>query len=160
MSRHLDDHELASATAGGFLEPEKLAHLEECVSCRRSVKGFLDHVENRRHTMEEEAPNWDDHLAGVLGGLPRAPATPISIRRGWLNPLLAAAATITIAVGAGMFVHRDGPTPVPTPRPEIAIEEILAQTDSLLEEDGIPDFDVFDTITDDDLTALFGAQNS
>ncbi len=160
MSHHLNDHELASATAGGPLEPERLAHLEGCVSCRRSVKLFLDHIENRRRAMEEETPNWDDHLEEVLGSLPGVPVAPISIRRRWLNPLLAAAATITIAVGAGMFVQRSGPGPAPTPRPEIAIEEILAQADSLLAEDGILDFDVLDNITDDDLTALFGTQNS
>ncbi len=160
MSRHLDDHELASAAAGIPLEPERLAHLEECVSCRRSVNLFLDHVENRRRAMEEEAPDWDAHLEKVLDRLPYSSAAPLAVRRRWLSPLLAAAATITLAVGTGMVVHMSGPAPVPTPRPEIEIEEILAQAESLLAEDGIPDFDVLDNITDDDLTALFGAQNS
>jgi hypothetical protein len=121
---------------------------------------FLDQVENRRRAMEEEMPEWDTHLVQVLSGLPHTPAAPLAARRRWLNPLLAAAATITLAVGTSMVFHRSGPAPVPTPRPEIAIEEILAQAESLLAEDGIPDFDVLDNITDDDLTALFGAQNS
>jgi len=160
MSRHLDEHELASAAAGIPLKPERLTHLEGCVSCRRSVKQFLDHVENRRRAMEEEEPDWDAHLAHVICSLPQVAAAPLAVRRRWLSPLLAAAATITIAVGAGMFVHRSGPAPLPSPRPEIEIEEILAQAETLLAEDGIPDFDVLDNLTDDDLTALFGAKNS
>lgn len=160
MSHHLDDHELALAAAGIPLEPERLTHLEGCVSCRRSVNLFLDLIETRRLAMEDDVPDWDIHRDMVLSGLPHTSATTITTRRRWLSPLLAAAATITLAVGTGMFVHRNGPAPIPTPRPEIAIEEILAQTESLLAEDGIPDFAVLDDITDDDLTALFDSLNS
>lgn len=160
MSHHLDDNELALAAAGIPLEPERFTHLEGCISCRRSVGLFLDQVEARRLALEEETPDWDAHLDMVLKGLPRTAVASLATRRRWLGPLLAAAATMTLAVGTGMFVHRNGPTPTPTPRPEIAIEEILAQADSLLAEDGIPDFAVLDDITDDDLTALFGSLNS
>ena len=160
MSRHLTDNGLYKTPKAIPLEAKRLAHLEGCVSCRRSVNLFLDQVENRRRAMEAKAPDWDTHLVQVLSDLPHTPAAPLAARRRWLSPLLAAAATITLAVGTSKVVHRSGPAPVPTPRPEIAIEEILAQAESLLAEDGIPDFDVLDNITDDDLTALFGAQNS
>lgn len=160
MIRHLDDHELASATGGIPLDPDREDHLNRCVSCRRSVTLFLDTVNERRRAMEEEAPDWNTQTERILGGLPPAPATPIAIRRRWLSPLLAAAATITIAVGTGLVVRQTGPAPVSTPRPEIEIEEILAQADSLLAEEGIPGLEVLDDVTDDDLTALFGPQKS
>ena len=160
MTRHLDDHELASATAGIPLEPERLAHLEGCISCRRSVNHFLDRINERRQSMGREAPDWDEHTKKVLAGLPSAQVIPISARKRWLRPLLAAAATVTIVVGTGLIVQRTGPASGPSPRPEIEIEEILAQADSLLADEGIPGLDVFDNLTDDDLAALFGAQNS
>ncbi len=160
MNRHLDDHEMASAAAGLTLEPEKLAHLEGCVSCRGSVTQFLDQVNKRRRAMEEETPDWDAQLKRILDALPPAPVTSIAVRRRWLRPLLAAAATLTIAIGTGLFIHQNGSAPASSPRPEIGVEEILAQADSLLAEDSIPGLDVFDDITDDDLAALFGAQNS
>ncbi len=160
MTRHLNDQELASATAGIPLEPEHQAHLEGCISCRRSVDQFLEKVDERRMSISLEAPDWDAQTKRILDALPVAQATPINIRRRWLSPLLAAAATITIVVGTGLIVQRSGPTSVPSPRPEIEIEEILAQADSLLADEGIPGFDVFDDVTDDDLTALFGAKNS
>ncbi len=160
MTRHLDDHELASATAGIPLEPERLAHLEGCISCRRSVKHFLDQVNERRRSISREAPDWDAQTKRILAGLPLTQVKPISGRRRWLSPLLAAAATITIVVGTGLMVQRTRPASDPSPRPEIEIEEILAQTDSLLADEGIPGLDVFDDLTDDDLAALFGAQNS
>ncbi len=160
MTRHLDDHELASATAGIPLEPEQQTHLEGCISCRRSVDHFLGQINERRRLISLEAPDWDAQSKRVLDALPLAQVTPVNIRRRWLSPLLAAAATITIVVGTGLIVQKNGPAPVPSPRPDIQIEEILAQADSLLADEGIPGFDVFDDITDDDLTALFEAKNS
>lgn len=157
MSTHLDDQETALAAAGFPLETHRLAHLDSCVACRRSVTHFHDLVETRRLEMEEEMPEWEAHRERVLNGLPD-PATPS--RRRWTAPLLAAAATITLAVGTAMLVHRPNPGPMQAPRPEIAVEEILAQTESLLAEDGIPDFAVLDDLTDDDLTKLFDSLNS
>ncbi len=59
MTRHLDDHELASATAGIPLEPEQQTHLEGCISCRRSVDHFLGQINERRRLISLEAPDWD-----------------------------------------------------------------------------------------------------
>jgi len=160
MTRHLNDQELASASAGIPLEPRQQAHLEGCVSCRRSVDFFLDQVDERRRSINLEAPDWDAQTKRILDKLPPAQVTPINIRRRWLSPLLAAAATITIVVGTGLIVQKNGPASVSSPRPEIEIEEILAQAESLLADEGIPGFDVFDDMTDDDLTALFEAKNS
>lgn len=161
MNRHLNDSELAFAAAGFDLEPGPTAHLEACISCRRSVDLFLNRVDERRRAIEEEAPNWDEQLDQILGGLSIHSTKPAEKVRRWLGPLLATAATVIIAIGTGLIVQERDPVPVPTPRPDIKIEEILAQTDALLSEEGIPGFEIIlDDVSDDDLTALFGALNS
>ncbi|RLE27014.1 MAG: hypothetical protein DRJ65_04080 [Acidobacteria bacterium] len=160
MIRHLNDQELASATAGFPLAPEQQAHLEGCISCRRSVDHFLDQVNERRRSIGREAPDWDAQTKKIVDALPLTQVTHINSRRRWLTPLLAAAATITIVVGIGLIVQRTGPASISSSRSEIEIEEILAQADSLLADEGIPGFDMFDDMTDDDLTALFEAKNS
>jgi len=160
MTRHLNDNELASAIAGNPLDFEQQTHLEECVSCRRAVDLFLETVDQRRREINQEAPEWDAQLKAVLGALPLAQVLPHAGPRHWLSPLLAVAATLTLAIGTGLIVHRSGPAPQPTPRPNIKVEEILAKADSLLAQDGIPDLDVLDDVTDDDWATLFGTQNS
>jgi len=160
MTRHLDDHDLAAATAGMPLDPEQQSHLEGCVSCRRTIDLFLEKVDQRRQEIAGEAPCWDVQLETILGKLP--PETLVSTvrQRRWLRPLLAAAATLTISIGTGLIVHKSGPIPQSTPRPDIGVEEILAKADSLLAEDGILDLDVLDNVTDDDWATLFGTENS
>ncbi len=160
MTRHLNDNELAAATAGIPLDPEQQNHLEECVSCRRAVDVFLEKVDQRRKEIVEEAPEWDAQLQAILDRLPQAKVIPMFGRRRWRGPLLAAAATLVVSIGTGLIVRQTGPAPQPTPRPDIGIEEILAKTNSLLAEDAIPDLDVLDDVSDDDWATLFGAQNS
>ena len=160
MSRHLNDHELASAAAGTPLGLEQRTHLDGCISCRNSVALFLDLVDERRQAMEDEGPDWDAQLDHILGGLPNDSIEPRMTGRRWLNPLLAAAATITIAIGTGLILQQQGPTLVHIPQPDINVEEILAQTDALLAEEGFPGLDVLDDVSDDDLEVLFGTLNS
>lgn len=160
MSRHLNDHEMASAAAGFQLDSEPLAHLDGCISCRRSVTLFLDQVEDRRKAMEEETPDWDVQLEQILGGLSNEMIQPTSKRRRWFGPLLAAAATITIAIGTSLIVQKESSQSISTPMPDIKIEEILAQTESLLAEEEIPGLDILDEVSEDDLAVIFEAQNS
>ncbi len=160
MTRHLNEHELASATAGIPLEAEQQAHLEGCISCRQSINHFLEILNERRHSINDGAPDWDHHANEILTGISSAPEKSIFVRRRWRSPLLAAAATLIITFGAGVLFRMTGPATAPPSRPEIQIEEILAQAESLLADEGIPGLDVFEDVTDDDLAALLEAQSS
>lgn len=161
MTRHLDRDQLDLAVAGLLTDPDALAHLEDCVTCRRTMTGFQEVIETRRAMMERETPDWGLQRQQILDRLPDHPAlVPVAADRRWVRPLLAAAATVLIAVGGGLVFHRSDPAPPATTRTEMNVEEILAETDSLLDAEGIPGFHILDDVTDEDVDALFGSTNS
>ncbi len=160
MNTHLDENELTTVAAGGTLSADRQAHLETCLKCRREVDRFLEAVEARKRALDLEEPDWNDQMDRVLGAIAEQEAPVVGIRRRWVRPLLAAAATVMLMVGTGVVVHRTGVGPQPTPVPDLRIDEILAETDSLLADDGIPGLEILDDVSDDDLDALFGNRNS
>lgn len=161
MTHHLDRDTMDLAAAGLLTDPVARAHLEDCVACRRAIDRFREVVDARRAEMERDMPDWDAQRMRILDRLPRrSSVTPIRTGRRWTRPILAAAATLLIAVGGSVFYHRSGPSPGATNRTEPAVEDILAQTDSLLDAEGIPGFNILDEVTDEDVEALFGPTSS
>ena len=160
MKNHLDELEISAAAAGLDLEDGAKDHLQACVSCRRLVTEFQDAIQARRAQMMRREPDWEAQKEAVLEQLPQIGTVTRRWHTAWARPLLAAAATIFLAIGVGVLYPRPGSLPSPTPNPNLPIEQILAEAESLLADDGLLDFQVFDNITDDDLNALFSGQAS
>jgi hypothetical protein len=138
MKDHLEDVEFAAALVGEKLAGKVAEHLEACVSCRRQLAGMRCWIEERRDRTERDAPDWQDQwerIAARLDGV--AASRP---HRRWLRPAVAAAAVVAVAVGVGIMQLPEGEDV----RSELAVEEILAETDALLADDTIPGFEVID----------------
>jgi hypothetical protein len=152
MSRHLDEHEITAAVAGLELDQTARDHLGSCLSCRRQVtrvKRLLDH---RRELINGRAPDWDRQQQQILTQLPPPQAAVVPIRRRqWLRPLMAAAAVVLLAVAIGSLYQAPGPAVPGTPVPgdELAVEEILAEVDAILDADGFPGFEALGEIVPD-----------
>jgi len=143
MKGHLDDHEIAAAVAGLPLDEPATEHLAGCLSCNRQVTALQRLTIERRRQMADEAPDWQTQQEQILSRLGDSPA-PRSARR-WMRPALAAAAVVAIAVGVGLLQQPNGVGP----SQEIAVEEILAEADALLEDDSIPGFEIIDPRIED-----------
>lgn len=138
MNRHLDDHQIAAAVAGTRLDASAAEHLASCIDCRRQVRSLQRLIEHRRQEMRAEEPDWDDQRERVLSRLGGAARSRPGRR--WMRPVLAAAAVIALAVGVGLLQLPNGGAP----NREIAVEEILAEAEALLNDDSIPGFEVID----------------
>jgi predicted anti-sigma-YlaC factor YlaD len=138
MSRHLDDDQIAAALTGAQLDESAAEHLACCIDCRRQVTSLQELIEDRRREMAAEEPDWDDQRQRILSRFGEtAHARP---RRRWMRPVLAAAAVIALAVGVGLMQLPNGGGP----DREIAVEEILAEAEALLDDDSIPGFEAID----------------
>lgn len=138
MNRHLNDDQIAAAVAGTQLDETAAEHLASCVSCKRQVASVRGLIEQRRQEMVAEEPDWEDQRERVLARLGEAEISRSGRR--WLRPALAAAALIALAVGVGLLQLPNGGVP----DREIAVEEILAEAEALLDDDSIPGFEAID----------------
>jgi anti-sigma factor RsiW len=138
MKGHLDEQDIEAAVAGLPLHESAREHLASCLNCSREVAALQRLTVERRQQMVDEAPDWQAQQEQILSRLGDLPASR-STRR-WMRPALAAAAVVAIAVGVGLLQRSTGVGP----SPEIAVEEILAEADALLEDDSIPGFEIID----------------
>jgi hypothetical protein len=129
MNRHLDDDQIAAAVAGTPLDESAAEHLASCVSCNRRVTSLRGLIEQRRQEMVADEPDWVDQRDRVLSRLGEAEISRSGRR--WMRPALAAAAVIALAIGVGLLQLPNGAGP----DREIAVEEILAEAEALLDDD-------------------------
>ncbi len=140
--RHLDNDELAAAIAGLELEAGVAEHLASCLSCRRQVEETRALFERRRQLLAEDEPDWQRQRREILRRLPTAAVVPIRRTARWLRPALAAAAVVLVVLGLGLL--RRGAPHGGEKAPEIAVEQILADVDAVLDDDAIPGFESID----------------
>lgn len=160
MSTHLSETEITSVLCGQELSAATNEHLQGCISCRSRIAEFERAITLRRAGMDGEMPDWQKQRRAILDRLPDqiGPRRRRSPR--WVRPILAAAAVVTIALAAGLLHNPATPDLMPTPRPELPIEQIFAQAESLLADESIPGFEVFAEISDADLDAILPAQGA
>jgi len=144
MTRHLDNEQMAAAVAGLELEAAAKGHLGSCLTCRREVQRVLDLLGARQRKLEDEAPDWTRQQQQIMNRLPATPVVPLW-RSVWLRPAAAVAAVLVLAVGVAMLVDRDQLW-----RQEVDVERVLAEVESILEDDGIPGFEALVALGDDD----------
>jgi hypothetical protein len=144
MSHHLTDEQIAASVAGLELGDEAREHLDSCLGCRSSVSEMLCLIEKRRGLLAAGEPDWEAQRAGVLAGLDGHASR--RRRPGWLTPALAVAAALVMAVAVGLV---GGPGGATIPRDEIALEEILAEAETLLADRSIPGFELIDPDLDE-----------
>lgn len=140
--RHLDNHELATAVAGLDLEAWAVEHLASCMICRRQVQETRELIARRRELLVEHEPDWQHQKREILLRVPTNSATPHRRSRRWLQPVLAAAAVLLVVVGLGLM--RRGAPHGEQEAPEVAVEQILADVDAVLDDDTIPGFESID----------------
>jgi hypothetical protein len=139
MSEHLKDTDVADALAGCELDVAARRHLEGCITCRREVAALGEAIGDRRREMQRGEPDWQAQRAAALGRLAAAPS-----RREhgtWWRPVLALAATVVIAFAIGLLSKPSENRPAGR---ELAVEEVLAETEALLDDDSIPGFEIID----------------
>lgn len=141
MTGHLSDDALAAALAGREPPAADAAHLAACAACRRQMEGLRDLVRERADRLAREAPDWQRQRLEVLARLPERAAPT---RAAWrLRPLLAAAAAVLAAVGLSTL-WRPSPATAPGFQGELAVEEILAEVELVLDDDRLPGFEAID----------------
>ncbi len=157
MNRHLVDDDIASAVAGLPLIQEAQDHLKDCLSCRREVQAMKSLLEERREQQLAGAPNWSEQHRSILDKLPQlSPIQSRTRRPRWVQPMMALAASILIVIGIGI-VRFSANTTQPLTTTELTLEEILAETESLLNNDSIPGLWVADPVSNiEDIESLFG----
>jgi anti-sigma factor RsiW len=138
MRRHLDDEVMAAVLAGVELDGPERAHLESCVVCRRQLAGLRDLVAARQAELVGQEPDWDRQRSEVMDRL--AGHERRSVRRRWLRPAMVAAAAVVVGAALGVLQLTDGSGS----QRDLAVEEILAETEALLGDDTIPGFEVID----------------
>jgi len=146
MSSHLNPEEIEAVIAGLEIDEDRRMHLEDCVVCRAQSARFTELVEARREEMLDAEPEWEASATAVMDRLPAAAAVAGTRRSRWLRPLLAAAAAAVVALGLGVL-RPDGTAPMMSD--DVAVEEILAEMDELLSDDGIPGFEIIDPESSD-----------
>lgn len=161
MTHHLDDASFAAALSGSTVDPAIRDHLESCLVCRRELQVHADLLEAENRRQRLQAPDWNAQRASILEQLP-ATTPVVSIaptRRRWMRRLMAAAATGLVAIGIGWIAHDLNR---PTPSDPVPVEDILATTDRLLAEDGVPGFDAIDPYSEQEIDygLLLDNQNS
>jgi anti-sigma factor RsiW len=143
MTRHLDDHEIAAAVAGLDLAPECEQHLGSCLECRRQLAATQQLIARRRQQLAAEEPDWEAARRTVLDRIDQqgADGGGPSRLRPW-RQLAAAAAAVAVAVVVGLLAPRQADRD--SGRTELAVDEILAEVDAVLDDDSIPGFEVID----------------
>jgi hypothetical protein len=139
MNTHLTDEQIAAAVAGLELDEGAREHLAACLGCRAAVSDMQRLIETRRAGIVAEEPDWEAQRAGVLAGL--QPQAPVRRRPRWRTPALAAAAAVVMAVAVGVVLSPGGG---PVPGEDFALEEVLAEAETLLADDSIPGFEAID----------------
>jgi len=143
MTRHLDDHEIAAAVAELELTPECEDHLASCLDCRRQLTAMEQLIGQRRRQLAAGEPDWEAARRAVLDRIDHpVVASGRSRRVRWWRPLAAAAAAVAVAVVVGLLAP--GGAERDPGRTELAVDEILAEVDAVLEDDSIPGFEVID----------------
>jgi hypothetical protein len=120
-SWHLTDEELDRLLVGDGLQPERAAHVEQCVPCRRRWRGFLAVVETARGDDPSEETREGIRRAALeswAGSRPRP-------QRWWL-----AAAAAALLVVLGPLAYRSI-----APRSVVNAEAILEEVDAVLARD-------------------------
>jgi len=152
MKRHLSPEEITAAAAGLEIDEAARRHLASCIACRTEAERLGGVVDARRREIVAGAPDWAASKASVMDRLPESAARGAARKPRWLRPALAAAAALVVAVGLGVL-RPDGTVDPPTVG-DPAVEEILAEMDELLSDDGIPGFEIIDPESGD-LEAYF-----
>lgn len=153
MKTHLEDHEFTTVVEGLELAPEAAEHLAACISCRQQVTALQRGIVSRRDAMRDQAPDWDRQREEIMAQLPAAPSNSPRVSRRWLRPLLAAAAVLLVAFGLNFLWHPSTAVE-PAAASELQIEQILAEVDAVLADDGLPGFESIDPGIDD-LESIF-----
>jgi hypothetical protein len=138
MKGHLEEATLTSLVAGLEVDESALAHLGECLYCRRRIDQVRDAIEGRQREIEEEAPDWETLSRSILAELPASVGkTRVWGLRRWYANVAAVAAAVMLALTAGLFMGGD---PV-IETEEIPVEQILAEVDDLLAGEELPGFE-------------------
>jgi hypothetical protein len=137
MNDHLTDGQIAAEVAGLDLGADERRHLSYCLACRASVEEMRRLIETRRLQLTAGEPDWQAQRQAVVAAVDGAPSG--RSRRWWAPALAAAAAVVVAAVVALEQQPGDGGS-----RREIAVEEVLAEADTLLNNDSIPGFELID----------------
>jgi hypothetical protein len=144
---HLEDQEIAAAVAGLPLTEDAADHLQLCEHCSQQVVELAGLIGCRGRKLAGEAPDWHRQRELVLARLGEPVAADVtSPRRLW--PLLAAAAAAVAAFGLSVA---ELPRPASEARgePRMAVEEVLAEVDAVLDDDTLPGFEAIDPGLDD-----------
>ncbi len=144
MSSHLDDDDLARATADLPLPQEAGDHLAGCLACRLRVGASRELLALRRAQRTAGEPDWDAQRRTILGRLPVAGGEVVAIapRRRWRA--LAAAAAVAAGVGIGLITQRG--SVAPEAALEVPVEQILAEVEATLEGPRYPGFEPLESI--------------
>ncbi|MEE4270276.1 MAG: hypothetical protein V2I67_01295 [Thermoanaerobaculales bacterium] len=152
MNRHLNPEEITAVAAGLEIDDAAQRHLDSCVACRAEVERLDGVIDARRAEIVAEEPDWAASKTAVMDRLPESAAPDATRKPRWVRPALAAAAAVVVAVGLGVL-RPENPVD-PTTGGDPAVEEILAEMDELLSDDGIPGFEIIDPESGD-LEAYF-----
>lgn len=147
MNTHLSDDDFAAAVAGLDVDTGVREHLASCVGCRQQVADVQVYVADRRRAFETEAPDWELQRKNVMALLTDAPAAARPSGSRWLRPVLAVAAALLVAVGLRLAAPPS--EVVPPVDDDLPIEQILAEVDAVLADDGLPGFEPIDPGVDD-----------
>jgi len=142
MNDHLTDEQIAAEVADLGLDADGRRHLESCLACRAAVNQMRRLIEARRRQLAAEEPDWQAQRRAVVAGLDSAAS---GRRRRWRVPALAAAAAVILAAGVALLL----PSGPGGSGRTIAVEEVLAETETLLDDDSIPGFEVIDPGVDE-----------
>jgi len=167
MNTHWTDDDFDAFFCGDEIGPERLAHLKECLSCRKRVDDFSALVEGASRQIEAEMPEAGEQLESILVGIASLSTTQNHGRgRKWRalsgvqRSLLMAAATLLLILG-GLSLRPAGRTRLaPTPRPDLQVEEILSTANALLADNSIPGFDGLGSLNEGELELVIDNNQS
>jgi hypothetical protein len=146
MKSHMTSEEISAAVAGLDLEPDARQHFESCVACRAAAADLEQLLDARRAELHAAEPDWGVQAQQIMARLPATAAGSSRRPSPWMRPVLALAAILVVAVGLAIL-RSNGPVERPVVEP--TVEEILAEMDELLSDDGIPGFEIIDPWIDD-----------
>ncbi len=160
MKNHLCEEDIALVVAELQLRNKAQKHLDDCLSCRQKVREMKDLFAQRREQQLIGAPDWAQQKQCILDRLEPQPLEVIRPRmlqkNRWLPSMIALAASLLIVAGIGIIRFGGDPTQT-IATTELTLEEILAETESLLNDDSIPGLWVADPVSNiDDIESLFG----
>jgi hypothetical protein len=145
---HLEDQEIAAAVAGLPLTEGASDHLQVCEHCSQQVVQLAGLIGRRGRKLADGAPDWDRQREQILARLDEAPVVRSGTGLRWSRPLLAAAAAAVAAFGLSVA---ELPRPASEARGKsgMAVEEVLAEVDAVLDDDTLPGFEAIDPGLDD-----------